>query len=218
MQRWLAIDQVIYAMGMEGIGKRIKKIRKERGISQAELAKGAGVSQPTIAQIESGRNSGSKQLPQIAAFLRVSYQWLYTGTGEINESSSPSVDGAIRMIPLRSLSDLKLGLPLSNAAQYLPAPVTSGPKTFAVTVEGDAMTGVGPRSYPDGTIIYIDPDLADKPIGKRVLARTDGKVVFREYKEEAGDVYLMPINPQYRPITSVDIEIIGTVIGSFIPE
>lgn len=203
---------------MEDIGERLKKARKIRGISQAELARGAGLSQPTVANIESGRNAGSKHLPQIAAFLRVPYKWLHSGQGDINESPATSVDTAVRMIPLRSLQDLAVDVPMTNARQYLPAPVSCGPRTFAVTIEGDAMTGVGPRSYPDGTIIFVDPDITTGLNGQRVLARVTGRVVFREYRREAGDHYLMPINPLYRPITSDAVEIVGRVIGSYTPE
>jgi len=201
-------------MWMDGLAQRMKTARKVAGVSQAGLAKGARVSQTTIADLERGRNANSKHLPQIAAFLAVDYQWLLSGKGDINEMTKLRADIGLKMIPLRSMLDLAVEIPMSAAAKMLPAPVSCGKRTFAVTVEGDAMS----PKYPAGTIIYIDPDDKSRLNGRRVLARINGQAIFREYRVEAGEVYLMPLNPLYRPITSDSASIIGAVIGSFSPE
>lgn len=61
------------------IGDRIRSVRRQKNISQAELAKLANVSQGAISQLESGRNETSKELPQIALALGVDVYWLLTG-------------------------------------------------------------------------------------------------------------------------------------------
>lgn len=54
------------------LGERLKYLRTSRGLSQAQLAREAKVSQPTIAQIESGKKDPSVQtLRQIAQALDV---------------------------------------------------------------------------------------------------------------------------------------------------
>ena len=54
------------------LGERIKFLRTTQGLSQAQLAKSAGMSQPTIAQIETGKKDPSVQtLTQIANVLDV---------------------------------------------------------------------------------------------------------------------------------------------------
>ncbi|KUK10668.1 MAG: Transcriptional regulator, XRE family [Clostridia bacterium 41_269] len=56
-----------------GLGKKLKKLREEQGITQAELAKGAGVSAGLIGQIEQGRVQPSLQtIEKIAKELGVS--------------------------------------------------------------------------------------------------------------------------------------------------
>ena len=60
-------------------GERIKERRAELKISQAALAKRAGVSQGTIAQIESGRNQGSAKIIDLARALNVAPEWLLYG-------------------------------------------------------------------------------------------------------------------------------------------
>lgn len=52
-----------------GIGENLKRIRRERGLSQSALADKASVGQQLISQIENGRNTTTKKLPQIAKAL-----------------------------------------------------------------------------------------------------------------------------------------------------
>jgi transcriptional regulator with XRE-family HTH domain len=66
---------------MSAMGERLKSRRKEVGLSQAALAKAAGVKQSTISYIENGRNKGSQYVAQIATALRLSPTWLATGKG-----------------------------------------------------------------------------------------------------------------------------------------
>ncbi len=51
------------------IGEAIKSARKERGWSQAELGQRAGVSRPTIARIEHGKDGHTNVLDKVAAAL-----------------------------------------------------------------------------------------------------------------------------------------------------
>jgi len=54
------------------VGKRIAKLRKERGCTQADLAKGTGLSKGYIAAIEEGKKIPHiKTLVIIAEFLDV---------------------------------------------------------------------------------------------------------------------------------------------------
>jgi len=56
---------------METIGDRVKRLREAKGMSQAQLADAAGVSQGTISQQEATPTMQSKFLPQIAHALGV---------------------------------------------------------------------------------------------------------------------------------------------------
>lgn len=53
------------------IGKEIRKIRKDRKLSQAELAKVLGMSRTTVGQIENGtvQDIGVRKLVRILEFL-----------------------------------------------------------------------------------------------------------------------------------------------------
>ncbi|MHA0112071.1 helix-turn-helix domain-containing protein, partial [Klebsiella pneumoniae] len=54
------------------LGNKIKTRRQELGLDQVQLAKSAGISQPTLANLESGKNKRSKFLPEIAQALGLS--------------------------------------------------------------------------------------------------------------------------------------------------
>ena len=60
---------------------RLKQSREALGISQAELAKKAGVSQSTIGNLESGSRKSPKYVLAIATALGVDPMWLQYGTG-----------------------------------------------------------------------------------------------------------------------------------------
>ena len=67
------------------LGNNIRKIRKEFGWTQADLAEKSGISVPFMTQIELGRKSASLEVVQnIAAALNVSYKQLF----EENSSTS----------------------------------------------------------------------------------------------------------------------------------
>ena len=64
---------------MTDLAERLKEARTTSGMSQVELADRSGVSQSTIANIESGRNEGSKHIVKIAEALNHNVHWLMYG-------------------------------------------------------------------------------------------------------------------------------------------
>ncbi|MDK1716394.1 helix-turn-helix domain-containing protein [Dellaglioa algida] len=58
-------------------GERIKKLRKDRGLTQSELAKEIGISRSYMSEIESDkRNMSIKTLTKIATGLDISLSFL----------------------------------------------------------------------------------------------------------------------------------------------
>lgn len=98
-----------------------------------------------------------------------------------------------------------------------PNPKASG-RTFALRVVGDSMTSPHGRSYPEGTVIFVDPDVLAEP-GQRVIARTAKGHTFKQLSiNEFNERYLVPLNPSHQPIMEEGIEICGVVIGSYMKE
>lgn len=77
---------------MQGFAERIKSKREELGLSQAALGRKIGVSQQTIAGLESGRFSRTSHTFSLAEALGVSAEWLMKGeqkpTNEVVKVSS----------------------------------------------------------------------------------------------------------------------------------
>lgn len=69
--------------------ERIKEARKALGWSQADLARRMYVTQPSVADWESGRKAPhTKNLARLAIMLGVSFEWLSTGRGKMISSST----------------------------------------------------------------------------------------------------------------------------------
>lgn len=66
------------------IGKRIKKIRLRKGLSQEKFGEIIGVKKAAISKIENGENSLSKRnLETICYKFNINEDWIKTGLGDI---------------------------------------------------------------------------------------------------------------------------------------
>ena len=64
---------------MTTLAHRLQQAMKTAGLSQGDLAKAVGISQPTINALLSGKSQGTKHLVAIARALDVTPDWLQTG-------------------------------------------------------------------------------------------------------------------------------------------
>lgn len=87
---------------METMGDRVRRRRKELGMSQAELAAAAGCSQPSIKKVEAGGNT--TLILEIAKALQVTPDWLKSGPDSADNVNSPSAKEGQREHGRQSLS------------------------------------------------------------------------------------------------------------------
>jgi len=135
-----------------------------------------------------------------------------------NTEQGPSTKGLIPLISWVQAGNWHMAedhyVP-GDAEDFYPCPISHGPHTYCLRVRGDSMTSPYGRSYPDGALIYVDPDQRGGiTTGDRVIAKVCGEdlVTFKAFVEDAGNRFLKPLNPQY-PIVSSDFRILGKVIG-----
>ena len=205
----------------------MKQAREAAGLTQPQLAKKAGVSPGTIGNIESGTRKQPRELLAIAAALRVTPTWLQSGTPPMRPSNIEEAPSTRGLVPLISwvqagawceVAEVREHAPsYHDSSTYLPCPAPHSPSTFALRVKGDSMTAPYGRSYPDGCIIYVDPERRSPVNGDRIVAFLEGsddEVTFKIYKNEDGRQWLMPLNPQHPPLFE-RFKVIGTVLGKW---
>lgn len=71
---------------MSTFSERVRLRRLELGLTQGEVAKRAGVKQPTIALFESGRNKSTNAVVALAEALQCNALWLEQGKGPMTGS------------------------------------------------------------------------------------------------------------------------------------
>ena len=184
---------------VNSIADRMKQAREAAGLTQPQLAKKAGVSPGTIGNIESGTRKQPRELLAIAAALRVTPTWLQSGTPPMRPSNIEEAPSTRGLVPLISwvqagawceVTEVREQAPsYHDSPTYLPCPAPHGRSTFALRVKGDSMTAPYGRSYPDGCIIYVDPERRSPINGDRIVAcmmdAGDHEVTFKIYKKQS---------------------------------
>lgn len=160
---------------MQTFSDRVRARRIELGLSQVELAKKAGLSQSTVAQIERGRNSRSAHILNLAEALKVHPRWLEGGDGPKDQSDESLIaaddsprpepwpfpdipEDEVRALPPAQLSALQGAIALAIAQLKLGikvAPKQTAPK---------------PPAPLRGSV--VDMDLADDPFPMRIGGMT----------------------------------------------
>lgn len=80
---------------------------------------------------------------------------------------------------------------------------------FALRIKGDSMTGAG---IFDGDIVIIKKQSSAEN-GEIVAAIIDNEATVKKFYKEKNGIKLIAENPQYKPIISDNIHIIGKVTG-----
>jgi len=196
---------------------RIAKAIKDSGLKKSEIAERVGVSTAAVSQWAS-RDTKSLKSEVLVALARAtgkSANWLATGAGPEEEPGAARL-GKVPVIQFAALpvvaSD-ECTSPATMATAWVLCPMEHGPRTFVYRVADDSMAAAsGPKSYPPGCFVYVDPDRKDAQHDKPILARLPGgEVILANYMAQAGRVWLRLLNPAYPPVTG-PFEVAGLVI------
>lgn len=202
-------------------GQRVRKRRLELGLSQGDLAKAAGIKQPTVSNIESGRNKGSAYAVQLSGALKCSPQWLATGKGDklasppglYNVTPGPELRGKVPLISWTTAgkwAETQDPYIPGEAEEWVVTTATVGPNAFALRVVGDSME---PR-ISDGAVVIIDPARPYQH-GSIVLAKRtmDQEATLKQLWYDGATPKLRPLNDRY-PILEMpsDTRIIGVAV------
>lgn len=199
------------------IGERIRQARKERGLSQADLASRLGVSQPSVANWESGVHDPRRLvLAKLADILQTPLDWLAAGDRSTVESDKHAAAAYIRRpvqhVPVISLRAAILMArditadPHSMAEDYIPV-TTAIADLFAVFIDDEAVN----LAFPGGTLVVIEYGGRSMPNdGDFCLASVDGAPLLRRWRSGPARLEPCSTDPAHEPI-AVDRSV--SVIG-----
>lgn len=91
---------------MSTLATRLKKARERLKMSQADVARLAGVTQSAIGNLEAGSRLTSRNLVGIARALRVHANWLESGIGPMAADAQPEPEWPFRLLTREQWSDL----------------------------------------------------------------------------------------------------------------
>ncbi|WP_372761046.1 LexA family protein [Pseudoalteromonas sp.] len=198
------------------IADRVKKRRKELGLTQYELADLVGIAQTAIQRLEKGGTKNPRNIEALARALQCTPEYLRFGIGE-NENSNvapgPTLKAAVPLISWvqagawSEITEIK-----AYDAERFMCPVNCSDLTFALKVQGVSME---PKFY-DGDLIFVDPE-AECIHGSYVVARLDdnNEATFKQLIIESGQKFLKAANPNW-PEQLIPINGNCTLVGKVI--
>ncbi|MFC3875570.1 helix-turn-helix domain-containing protein, partial [Neisseria musculi] len=196
-------------MEAKTIGERIRKMRKERNLTQQDLArKLKDVSHVAISQWESNTTKpNAENLYELSTLFGCDFGWLLKGEdgGSTNVKIIPNVFAV--QIPILRYEDIRefdVAHPLiSITGEYIMTDIQSSTSTFALKLKDDSMR----PAFSDGDVIIIDP-LENPDPGEFVLAQVGNDILFRKYRIDNLDKFsLRPLDSDYPVISSSEAKI-----------
>lgn len=214
---------------MTTLAQRMKIARSHAKLTQKQLAEKAGVEQPAISQLETGKSLKSAHIATIAKACGVSAIWLDKGIGGMTDDSSgfesnvEPASGPFRYYEYPEISWVQAGMPveaveISNLAscEIHPSDAWAGPNGFWLKVKGPSMTSPNGMSFPEGMVILVAPGF-DVESSQFVVAKmTDtNEATFKQFIWDSGRAFLKPLNPSF-PTVEMDGEwvLVGRVVDA----
>lgn len=204
------------------IGARIRIARKEIGLNQAELALRLGVSQPTVANWETGVHDPRQlMLAKLAEALHVNLGWLASGERSTSERDKHPAAAYLRrsvhhvpVIPYNSTVQMyehERYDPHEIATDYIP--VTSGSERMFGFFSTDAAMNL---AFPANTLVVIDYNHRVPADGDIVLIRqADGSPLLRRWRKNPPRLEPYSSDPNHETLyVDGPTDIIGTVTVS----
>lgn len=208
------------------LGERVRDRMKVLGLEPKDIMKATGASKGTVSQwMNDGTSPNADYLVQLCNVLKVTADYLVLGIpDDIQGDNVVSIQYARGLVPV--ISKVQAGswrqesdeFQPGDADEYLPCPRTHSKHTYALRVEGDSMTSPAGKSYPNGTVVYCDPEQAAGVVsGDPVIAKIKGEdeVTFKLYVQDGSRKFLKPLNSSYPAITD-EFKVLAKVIGAWV--
>lgn len=212
---------VYYALNMDTHRKaRLAHLLQTRykGV-RADFISESGLSKGRVSQLLDPNDAfGERAARELERKLGLSDRWFDAKALE-NVEPGPAVNGGIPLISwvqAGSWNEASDPFHPGDAEAWVGSLKPTSPRAYALRVRGDSMTAQYGKSYPEGSIIIVEPERRSPTNGERIIARLEGsaEVTFKVFKEEDGRRWLQPLNPNHEPIREA-FKVLGTVIGKW---
>lgn len=162
-----------------GIPENLRRIRRERRLSQPELAKLAGVSQQLISQLENDVNATTKKLPDIAKALGV-------GPQDIDENYTFSSDvpvvitaPLISWVSAGALAQPDIPIDFEDVPIVLQPGLDPSGDWIALRVDGDSMNRISPHN----SVIFVNrKERTLIPNACYIIGDGEGGATYKRYR------------------------------------
>lgn len=210
---------------MSTLKERLQEAMQDTKLNKTDLWKGCGLSSGAITHWFNGSTQTleGKNLLNAARVLNVDPDWLATGKGRKrkelpNTSPAPSVKGEVPVISWVQAGTWNEAMDCERQddLNYLPCISNHSECSFALRVRGDSMTAPYGKTYPEGCIIFVDPEIRMPSSGDRIIAKVNGEpeVTFKVFMKEGEKIWLKPLNSQH-PIITDEFKVLGKVVGKW---
>ena len=206
----------------------IEAERVKRDLSETELARAAGVNQPTVHRILSGQSKSPRleNLHALAKAVGITTDLFLGGNTADEQRSTYSAELAntprelgkipvISWVQAGSWCEAVEPEVVAAAEEWLDCPFPHSSKAFGLIIKGLSMF----PDYRQEEVILVEPEL-EAAHNDDIVARTpDGDATFKRLQHAEDGMYLLALNPDWptRLIKVPDGTVIcGVVTGSWI--
>ncbi len=202
-------------MDKRELGKRMQRLRKSAGISQAEFAVSLGLERSTVSHYERGAQMPNQvTMSRICNVLNTSSDYLLQRT-DTPHPLPPAAAGEPDLVAVPEIGEISAGgltLARERIMGYVSLPRTevSDGSYFVLRVNGDSMVGAGIK--PGDRVLVRQQAYAESGDVVVVMVGDEDCTLKRIYLS-ADQVFLHADNPSYAPqvYSRADVKICGVV-------
>lgn len=214
---------------MDTLAKRLRFARKERELTQEQLAEASGVKQSDISKLERGTSQTTTGLVRLASALHCHPEWLDTGDGPIWITATPQAIAlenneeypAIRRVKFK-LSAGATGFaveyenddaaPIVFQRSWFERNGYRPDKMFAVRVANGSMN---PGLY-DGDTVVVNTEATTPKDGVVFAVNYEGELVIKRLIRDEGQWWLKSDNPDQQRYPRKKCDEQSRIIGEIV--
>ena len=176
----------------------IRDGRLKLGMTEHQFAEAVGVSRSAVQQWEKPGGTSPKRAnqPRVAQLLNVSIAELVSGESTkgtrqmrpevplISELQSGNYTVIDNFNPVQQFENVRVTIPVRR-------------HTYALRVHGDSMVSELGDSFPDGSILIVEPEMEAQPGDYVIALNAQNQTTFKQLTIDGGEFYLRALNTRY---------------------